>query len=285
MQMKIRQILNNNVALVKRGKNEVIIYAKGISFRKKAGDMISDSEVEKTYVLDSNEMLEHFSYLLKNTDERIIILVNKIIAHGEKQLNQAANDYLSLTLLDHIDYALKRAGKGQFIQSPLTLEVKKFYPKQFEIGLYAIRCINEAYDAGFPDDEAVSIALHFVNLQETQNNLEATLKTMESLKDIIRIIQLHFAVSIDESSFDYMRLMTHLQYFLRRIDRGDIYDDGDLTLNAQIRKLYTEAYHCTQKIKIYIRKKYNCEITVDEETYLMIHIQRVTGRKERKTQT
>lgn len=121
MEMKIRQILNNNVALVMRGKNEVIIYVKGISFRKKSGDMISDHEVEKLYVLDSNEMLEHFSYLLKNTDEKIITLVNKIITYGEQQLKQVANDYLSLTLLDHFDYALKRSRKRQFIRSPLTL--------------------------------------------------------------------------------------------------------------------------------------------------------------------
>lgn len=82
-----------------------------------------------------------------------------------------------------------------------------------------------------------------------------------------------------------MRLMTHLQYFIQRIEQRDVYDDGDLTLNAQIRALYIEAFHCTQKIKIYVREKYKCEITVDEETYLMIHIQRITSRKERKTQT
>lgn len=33
--MKVSQILNNNVAVVKRGKNEVIVYSRGISFKKK----------------------------------------------------------------------------------------------------------------------------------------------------------------------------------------------------------------------------------------------------------
>ncbi|MEO2516727.1 CAT RNA binding domain-containing protein, partial [Enterococcus avium] len=35
--MKISQILNNNVALVKRGGNEVFVVAKGIGFKKKKG--------------------------------------------------------------------------------------------------------------------------------------------------------------------------------------------------------------------------------------------------------
>ena len=60
--MKISQILNNNVAVVKKGGSELIVYSKGISFRKKAGQSIGEDEIEKTYVLDSNDMLEHFSY-------------------------------------------------------------------------------------------------------------------------------------------------------------------------------------------------------------------------------
>uniref|UniRef100_UPI00336A9475 CAT RNA binding domain-containing protein n=1 Tax=Enterocloster aldenensis TaxID=358742 RepID=UPI00336A9475 len=51
--MKISQILNNNVAVVKKGGSELIVYSKGISFRKKAGQSIGEDEIEKTYVLDS----------------------------------------------------------------------------------------------------------------------------------------------------------------------------------------------------------------------------------------
>lgn len=33
--MKVKQILNNNVAILTKGTNEVIVYSKGIAFRKK----------------------------------------------------------------------------------------------------------------------------------------------------------------------------------------------------------------------------------------------------------
>lgn len=55
--MKVSQILNNNVAVVKRGNNEVIVYSRGISFKKKVGQTITESEIEKTYVLDSNDKI------------------------------------------------------------------------------------------------------------------------------------------------------------------------------------------------------------------------------------
>ncbi|WP_194191228.1 PRD domain-containing protein [Clostridium chrysemydis] len=280
--MKISQILNNNVAIVKRGDNEVIVYSKGISFRKKAGQTITENEIEKTYVLDSNDMLEHFSYLLSNTDENHIVLTNEIIDFGENLLNQKANSYLTLTLLDHINFALNRAKKNQFISSPLTWEVKRFYPKHFEIGLYALNKINKKYNIEFPEDEAVSIALHFVNLQENRNNIKVTIKAMESLRDIISIIQFSYSVKIDETSLNYMRLITHLQYFLYRINKGQIYNDNDVELNNQVKKLYSRAYECVNKIGIYIKEQYDTDISIDEETYLMLHIHRVTNRNERE---
>lgn len=278
--MKVGQILNNNVAIVKKGSSEIIVYSKGIAFKKKVGQTITEAEIEKTYVLDSNDMLEHFSYLLAHADEKIISLVDEIVAYSESKLNQKANDYLRLTLLDHINFTLQRAKKGQFIRSPLMWEVKKFYPQHFEIGLQALRLMSDMLKVDFPEYEAVSIALHFVNMQETQDNYDTTIQTMETLRDIVSIIHYHFGVKIDESSLNYMRLITHLQYFIQRVIKQEVYDDNDVALNAQISKLYTRAYGCVQKIKVYIKERYQCDVTIDEETYLMLHVHRVTNRNE-----
>ena len=280
--VKISQILNNNVAVVKKGGSELIVYSKGISFRKKAGQSIGEEEIEKTYVLDSNDMLEHFSYLLANTDEEYLNIANNVIAFGETLLGQKANDYLYLTLLDHIDFALKRAGKGQFIRSPLTWEVKKFYPKHFQIGLHALNLMNQRFDVGFPEDEAVSIALHFVNLQSEGHDLKETIEAMQVLKDILSIIQYHYSLRLDESSVNYMRLITHLQYFIQRLQTGQVFEDNDKALNSQVRVLYPRAYECAVKIRAYIKDSFKMELTIDEETYLILHIHRVADRNEKK---
>ncbi|ACZ10308.1 Transcription antiterminator LicT [Sebaldella termitidis] len=281
--MKISQILNNNVVIVKRGMNEIIVYAKGIAFRKKVGQVIYENEIEKTYVLDSNDMLEHFSYLLSHSEPNHITLVNQIIKYGEDKLGKKSNDYLNLTLLDHIEFALKRAQKGQFIRSPLTWEVKRFYPKHFQIGIYALDLIKEQIGSEFPVDEAVSIALHFVNMEEGKSNLDEAIHSMETLKDIISIIHYHFQITFDENSLDYMRLMTHLQYFIQRVSSNSPYSViGDEVLNQQIKTLYSNAYDCVQKIRIYVQKKYNCNLTIDEETYLMLHIHRISDKQTLK---
>lgn len=66
--MRVKKILNNNIAIVEKGGHESIVYSTGISFLKKVGQQITDSDIEKTYVLDSKDRLEHLSYLLTNTE-------------------------------------------------------------------------------------------------------------------------------------------------------------------------------------------------------------------------
>ena len=231
--MKISQILNNNVALVKRGGNEVFVVAKGIGFKKKKGQQIAEEEVEKMYILDSFDMLDHFSYLLAHSDPNDILLISNIISYGEEQLNIKASDYLSLALLDHLEFLLKRVEKQQFIKSPLIWDTKRFYPEHFKVGLKALKMIEEQKGLQLPEDEAVSLCLHFVNMEESRDSRkDHVLETLELYK--------------------------------------------------QVCQLYPESFKTVQKMKIYVQSQFNLEISINEETYLMLHINRVTERMEDK---
>lgn len=279
--MKISHILNNNVAIVKRGSNEIIVYAKGIAFQKKPGDEIVANEIQKTYVLDSHDKLEHFSYLLSNTKELYLQIVNDIIAYGEDVLKEKVSDYLYLTLLDHIDFAIKRIKKQQLLKNPLGWEIRKFYPEHYQVGVYATQLIQNNLNMEVPEDEAVAIALHFINLQTDASKANDMLKIMETVKAILAIIKYHFHIDFEEGSMNYMRLVTHLQYFATRLLKQDSYASNEQALNQQIKSLYPDAYGCVRKISIYIKDLYQTELTSDEETYLMLHIHRVTQREER----
>lgn len=278
--MKVKKIINNNVALVDRGGHESIIYLTGVAFKKKVGQHISDSEVEKTFVLDSQDRLEHFSYLLSRADDQLILLVNELVQYGEKEIGKSANDYLYLALLDHLSFALKRAKKDQYLRSPLTWEVKKFYPSYYKIGLEALERINQTFQVDFPEDEAVAIALHFVNLQETKAKFDEQLADMETLRDMLNIIKYHFTITLDENSMNYMRLVTHLQYFIERLRNNQTYSDNESQLYKQVKAMYPEAFAAAEKIEIYVKGKFNSYLTQEEYTYLMIHINRVTERGE-----
>ncbi|MGG5318118.1 PRD domain-containing protein [Enterococcus sp. AZ072] len=284
--MIISQILNNNVAIVKKGSNdqtrgnEVIVYSKGIAFRRKVGDIIEEKEIQKTYVLDSHDKLEHFSYLLSNTQEDYLQIVTKTIEYGEKVIQKNISDYLYLALLDHIDFAIKRLRKSQIIKSPLDWEVRKFYPDHYKIGLYAVDLIEKATGMECPNEEAVSVALHFINLQSQGEEADSMMKMMEAVRNILSIIKYHYRLDFEEDSINYIRLVTHLQYFIVRMFKGEAHSSNESELNRQIRKLYPEAYNCVNKIRIYVKDSFEKDLSEDEEAYLMLHIQRVTKREE-----
>ena len=279
--MKVKKIINNNTAIVVKGGHESIVFSTGISFKKKKGDKIENDEIEKVYVLDSTERLEHFSYLLSKTDDAVIVLINNIVDYAESQLDCQMNGYLYLTLLDHISFTYERTKKGQFVVNPLKWEVKKFYPKYYEIGLEAVKQMNDTYQVEFPEDEAISIALHLINAQEEQTYLNDKIDEIETLTDILNIIKYHFNLVFDEESINYIRLVTHLQFFVSRLKDHKMYEDNDtLGLYEQVKSAYPDSYEAILKIKDYVSSRYRYDVSKSEMTYLMIHTNRLIERKE-----
>ena len=276
--MKVVQILNNNVALVRRGGSEVIIYAKGISFRKSKGDDISQNEIERVFVLDSHDKLEHFSYLLSHVDDEYLSVVTQIIEFAEHELGERSSDYMYLVLLDHISFMVDRLRRGESLRSPLGWEVRRYYPVHYSIGRYAIDLVSQAFSIECPEDDAVSFALHFINQQLPGSGSNELVVAMEVVKDVLNIVRRHYGVAFEEDSVSYARLVTHVQFFATRLISGSRSHSTIDGLHDQVCSMYPEAYACVKKIAIYVNDRFDVCLSGDEETYLILHIQRVTQR-------
>ncbi len=283
--MKIKQILNNNALLVKKGKNELIVLANGIGFKRKIGEKINEAEVDKIFVLDTHEMVEHFSYLLGTIPAEHIYMISEIVEYATQTYQMVINDYIYLTLIDHIEFALKRSQEGNFLKSPLAWEIKKFYKKEYDIGLHAVKIIQSNTGISLNEEEAVSIALHFVNIQTNQQDMDITLAITKIVQDILNIVTYQYKIILDENSVNYARFITHLQYFAQRVVSQDTYEQQltneqqDNELYMQVKTLYKEAFACVQKIRLYIYNKHHVLMSKDEDIYLTLHIRRVTQRQ------
>lgn len=281
--MKIKQILNNNAVLVKKGTNELVVLANGIGFNRKIGDKVKDEEIEKIFVLDTHEMVEHFSYLLGKIPSAHIYMIDEIIQYAKNKYHMNMNDYIYLTLIDHIEFAISRSKAKHSLKSPLEWEIKKFYQKEYDIGLEALKIIQKNTRISLNEEEAASIALHFINIQTNQQDMETTLAITEMVQDIINIVQYQYKISLDEKSVNYARFITHLQYFSQRVILNELQDqEEDDELFSQIKMLYKEAFECVQKIKVYVFNKHNKVMSNNEEIYLALHINRVTLRQNHR---
>ena len=125
------------------------------------------------------------------------------------------------------------------------------------------------------DDEDASVALHFVNAQKDAGLHEKDRQMTQIVVGISEIVRLHFGCDLEEDSFSYNRFMTHLQYLAQRIVSGGSGGKNDDFLYEQVKVNYPESFVCTQKVATYIKASYIFELSLDEQVYLTIHIQRL----------
>ncbi len=280
MNMKIKKILNNNAVLSENNqKEEIIITGKGIGFGKKSGDLIDKNKIEKTFILKHSETSENFKLLLENIPVEYISVSYDIIEYAKNILNTQFNDFIYVTLTDHLNFAIQRNKENISYVNALHWEIKKFYPNEYNVGLKALKFIDEELNIKFSEDEAANIALHLVNAKiDTKNEIGETMQIVKMTQDILNIVKYTFGIELDETSLHYERFMTHLKFFFQRIMKNvQVNDDNDF-IYQEVKKKYIKAYQCAEKIENYFLNTYKRKLSEEEKTYLAIHIQRITQK-------
>lgn len=277
--MKIVKVMNNSLILA-RDKNdeEIVVMGKGLGFKRKPGDELDKEKVEKIFVLKGETAIREYVRLIEQTPNEYIEITNYIIEYANEKLNGKLNDQIFITLIDHISYALTRYEKNIVIQNRLIWEVKKFYPKEYEIGKYAVEYINKNLNVNLPEEEAGNIAFHFVNAQTDEAEMQNTLLTVKILKDIFNIIKYNFGITINKDSLNYSRFLTHLQFFVQRLLDDRMIESKETFIFEQIKKEYPKEVKCARLIGEYIKKILDKEISSDELLYLTIHIVRIVQK-------
>lgn len=275
--MIIKKIFNNNVVLAKdTNKDEFVAMGCGLAFKKKPGDILDKSLIEKTFILKEKNVADKFKTLLENVPEEQIKVSSKIIEYAKSNLDIKLNDYIYVTLTDHINYSIKLYDEGIYKPNLLGWEVKKFYNKEYKIGLKALDIIEAYTKKRLPDDEASNIALHIINAQinsSSKASLDAT-KVAKYIQGIMTIIKYTYGIEIDENSLNYDRFITHLRFFLKRLNDNNMMKSDDDFLLEQVKEKYKKAYNCMLKVEKFLE----VDLSNDEKLYLTVHIQRVTQR-------
>lgn len=276
--MIIKKIFNNNAILAKDlSKQEIVIMGRGVGFKKSVGDQVDENLIEKTFILKQKDASEKFKLLLEDIPTEHVSLCYDIIEYAKNMLSVELNDYIYITLTDHISYALKLFDEGLNRPNALIWEIKKFYPKEFEIGLKALGLIQSETNKKLPEDEAGNIALHLINAQtnNSSNKVEDIAHQTKMIQDILNIIKYTYNIALNEKSLNYERFVTHLRFFFQRLSKNEKMEkEEDDFLLKQVKTKYKKAYECMLKIQKYLEK----ELSDEEQLYLTIHIQRVTQR-------
>ena len=272
----IEKVINNNIiSAYEKSGAEVIVMGRGIGFKKKQGEVVPADQISKIFRIKSRTLTEQFKELLANMPLERVRISDEIISHAKDHLKLKLNQSIYVTLTDHINFAIERVSQGIEPQNALLWEIKRFYPQEFQLGIYALELIQDRLDILLPEDEAGFIALHFVNA-EYGTDIRDAVKFPDQMQAIVDIVERELGILLDESSLHYERFMTHIKFLIQRIYRKELLSSEDRELSLMMQRKYPREYQCSVKVAEYIMQATGCRLSEEEIMYLSVHIRRVT---------
>ena len=272
----IEKVINNNIiSAYEKSGAEVIVMGRGIGFKKKQGEVVPADQISKIFRIKSRTLTEQFKELLANMPLERVRISDEIISHAKDHLKLKLNQSIYVTLTDHINFAIERVSQGIEPQNALLWEIKRFYPQEFQLGIYALELIHDRLGILLPEDEAGFIALHFVNA-EYGTDIRDAVKFPDQMQAIVDIVERDLGILLDESSLHYERFMTHIKFLIQRIYRKELLSSEDKELSLLMQRKYPREYQCSVKVAEYIMQATGSRLSEEEIMYLSVHIRRVS---------
>ena len=272
----IEKVINNNIiSAYEKSGAEVIVMGRGIGFKKIQGEVVLADQISKIFRIKSRTLTEQFKELLANMPLERVRISDEIISHAKDHLKLKLNQSIYVTLTDHINFAIERVSQGIEPQNALLWEIKRFYPQEFQLGIYALELIHDRLGILLPEDEAGFIALHFVNA-EYGTDIRDAVKFPDQMQAIVDIVERDLGILLDESSLHYERFMTHIKFLIQRIYRKELLSSEDRELSLLMQRKYPREYQCSVKVAEYIMQATGSRLSEEEIMYLSVHIRRVS---------
>lgn len=273
--MKVIKNINNNVSLCVDSKGkELIAFGKGIGFIKPPY-LIPLNQIDRTFYNIKDLNLEGIRDIPTDVMKASIQIVDSV----ERNIGVTLMSTAALVLADHISFAIQR--KHESIQLDLSIheDIKHLYPKEMKEAANALTIIKTHTGIELHDNEAGSIALHFITSRLHSDNQETEIKNRKMLQDIVEVIEKEMEVSINLDSFNYSRFTTHIYYLFKRVfNEGQIESDNH-SMFETLKNGYPKTSACSYKISDLFYKNLGIMLNDEEQMYLILHINRLCCRE------
>ncbi|MGR6116495.1 glucose PTS transporter transcription antiterminator GlcT [Aeribacillus composti] len=275
---KVKKVLNNNVLIAGHDTfQEVVLIGKGIGFGKKRGELISNETVEKIFVLKNEQEQEQYKKLLPYTNEKMIEVVSDCIAHISKKVGLPLNEHIHIALTDHITFAIKRIEQGMDIKNPFLSETEVLYPKEYNIASEVVSIIEDKLKIKLPKGEIGFIALH-IHSAITHKSISEVNRHSQLIAQLIEVAEDSLNIQLDKESFNYLRLVRHLQATIERVLKEEKTEEPE-ELALLLKKKYPLCYNIAWKMIKMMQQVLKKQIDEAEAVYLTMHLYRIAKKE------
>ncbi|MGT2935555.1 PRD domain-containing protein [Streptococcus castoreus] len=277
--MEVVKKINNNVAECIDGNGRSLIaFGKGIGFPKMPYILTDLTMIDMTFY----KLERHFEQLLTELPEIIVTVSVMIVTMAQKELQGRLNPTLVFSLADHIHFAIQRLNNYQEMKLLFSHEVEKLYPLETRLGEQAREMLKEQLGVVLPKSEITTLAMHFVTSQTEFKQSQEELRLEDTIEQVTQIIEQSLHIQINRDEFNYNRFKNHIRYYIMHMRGGEQFMDDNSSILESLKHEKNEIYTVAYKIGQVINQSYCLKMTGDELLYLMIHINRLYDKNERR---
>ena len=229
----------------------------------------------KRGLLLKNNQKDTFYKLLEKTPIEYFEIAEVICKKANKEFKGGVSSQFVMLLADHISFAIKRSKENVEVPNLLLSETQSLYPKEYKIGVWALRYIHARFGISLPETEAGFIAIHLININHSSRDAYAVL---DFCKSLMTIIEKTLGRKLDILKFKDKRLFMHLKYLAQRIFMEEDYIEEGSIDTEYMNIVLTQCpkiEDCLEKIKKMVQTKYNYHLTDNELFYIMIHLNKL----------
>lgn len=271
----ITRVLNHNVVLVEEPetKQEIVLFGKGIGFGAKPGNAIPahDPRVEKRFRLESESHQKQYQTILSQVDPAVVGIAEEIIALVASEITPKLNEHVHVALPDHIQFAIYRLKNGMEIINPFLFEIQSLYAKEYALAKRAAEMIKKAFGQDIPESEIGFLALH-IHSAISYMPVSKTVQFTNMINELVNIIEQKTGITIERSTVDYVRLITHLRFAVDRIRQQKSIQNP---LLDRVKTMIPEAYQLASELAAHISSRLEMTVPEDEIGYMAMHVFRL----------
>lgn len=276
--MQIIKKINTSAALaLDKNGHEVVVMGKGVGFPSVPYELDDLSKIERTFY----DVDPRYLGMIAELSPSIVMACADIADQTEIELGCRLNPNLPFTLADHVQFAAERLKKGVNLTTPIAYDIRHLYPKETAMADTALQMLQEQAGLKLPDNEAINIAMHFINAEAESGDMHSLMLSMQIIAEINSIVERSLNITLDKDSYNYSRFAMHLRYLIQRLQAGVQTDNISKSLLHTLMRDYPSIYACALKVVKYLEDTFGWGCSNDEMVYLIMHIQRVYEREQK----
>ncbi|MGP9724459.1 PRD domain-containing protein [Corynebacterium sp. AOP40-9SA-29] len=275
-QMSVKRVIGNNAVLALDDEDrEYVALGRGVGFGVKQGAYLDTSRIEQVFLASEDAASSRLLDVLADTPLVCVRAAARIAERAKDALGLRVSQAIILPLADHLHFAMLRAQQGETTEFPLHWEVRQLYPDEYNIGKGGVELASQIMGVDLDPNESVALAMHLVNAQFSTPGVGTAMQMTETIAKIFDVIEKSFGITVDRSSMNAARFVTHLRYVFARVSANRQITDPQPVLFDAISNAHPECMACAVKVRYFIEMAFDTALTADETAYLGLHIARL----------